>query len=254
MVQDKEIISRLQQLKQVKPNKEWVFLIKNQILGSYNPLTGDLSKNKLSWLEEFSNIFKVIFTKKLAYALPVFLLTTAGAVVFLMNNGFPPDKPKIALSPFAASVLESDNNIIDNNIIKDNLVNDNLEMFKIRSQYLANAARDKQDVAMAVQEVREAAKNLTDIIHNNPKAAKSIALDVNNNKTYLSMTGEYDLKETSDALYKAIDSQMIEDLKKATLTEEQEETLQYIIDLYNERKYSAALENILLFNIAREKN
>ena len=59
-----------------------------------------------------------------------------------------------------------------------------------------------------------------------------------------------DVKEISDILYKGIDEQMIEDFQKgkATLTLEQQEKMEEILELYNERKYAMAMEKILLMN------
>lgn len=236
MITDKELIFKIQQLKQIKPKQEWVIFAKRQILG-FSGAVEEKIENKLTYQEIFSNIFGLLFQKKLAYALALVLLMVTGGVFIKYDYNI---KVKNNLP---AAVLES-----------ERAIKENLETFKARSKTLAQEVKIRpQNISMVANEVKEAAKSLTEMVQKNPETAKAIALEVNNNKTYLEVIESTDLKETSDILYKTIDNQMIEDLKKTTLTEEQQKAFDYIVNLYNQGKYSAALENILLFNASRNQ-
>ncbi len=232
---EKELISKIQGLKQIKPRKNWVILVKSDIFGlptqTGNNIIENKAVNKLNYTERLLNIFSPVFQRKFAYALAVFLFVFAGVFSF-MKYGLPQDVKVVEQSPAALTSIKS-----------------NVETFKIKSQNLAQAVRRKSNnISLALNEVKDAAKELTNAIQKDPQLAKTVALDINNNKTYLDIPDGNDLRETSDALYKAIDSQMIGDLEKTTLTEDQQKTLDVIKDLYNQGKYSSALENILLIN------
>lgn len=235
MVTDLELISKLQQLRQIKPRENWVVFSKNNIFSQ------EATKSKPNYGEIFSNILRIVFQKKLAYAyaLPIILIAVGGLWV-VTEDGFNYNNFNISKNPSISAVSE-------------NTIKDNLKDFKLKTQSFVQANQSNpQDVLVATKEVKDATNNLINIVKTNPEAAKAIALDVNNNKTYLDVAGSNDLKEASNDLYKAIDSQMIEDLKNTTLTDDQKKSFDFIVDLYNQGKYSSALENILLFNISRE--
>ena len=91
-------------------------------------------------------------------------------------------------------------------------------------------------------------KSLADEINSNPGVAKKVAVELKNSGTLASLEGGVELKEVSGDLYKTIDSQVIEDLEKTTLTQEQQQMLNEVKDLYDQGKYLEALEEILLIN------
>ena len=236
---EKELISKLRGLKQIKPRKDWVVLVKNQILGS-NVVENEVN-NKPVYGEILLNIFKAFFQKKFAYALAVFLVIVIGMFGF-MKSGFinDADIPKIVEQSPAALVA----------------IKNNVETFKIKSKNLADVAKYSMkdaSLALALKEVKDIAIELTDAIKKDPQLAKAIALEINNNKTYLNIEGGDDLKETSDILYKTIAEQRIKDLKNTTLTESQQKGLKIAERSCNDKKFTNCMEDVLLLSMAVEE-
>ena len=237
-MEEKELISKIQTLKQIKPKKEWVVLAKSQIVDAPSLKAKEyVFENKAGLKGTFTGLFNSSFQRDIAYSLAIFLFAVIGTfglsgVIFNQNIQEEP------INPVILSELRN-----------------NVENFKIKSQNLSDIARyQAKDVPVAVEEVRVATKELTETIKKEPKLAKEVALEINNNKTYLNIEGADGLKETSNDLYKTIDEQMIKDLEKATLTESQEESLKIIKDLYQKADYSNALESVLLLDIAMEQS
>lgn len=228
---DKELISKLQSLKQIKPRENWAVLAKSQIFYD-NVIIDNKVVGKLTYRQVLSNISGLFFQKKFAYAFAALFVVFAGAFGFMKFSDPQPSADLV-------------------------MVKSNVEILKVKSQNLAEAARNKSgNISLAVNEVKDAAKELTQQIQKDPELVKTIALDVNNNKTYLDINGGNegsDLKETTDVLYKTIDDQMILDLQKTTLTEDQKNKLSDINNLYIQGKYAAALEGILMINVASNK-
>ncbi|MEK7664011.1 MAG: hypothetical protein AAB340_00980 [Patescibacteria group bacterium] len=225
---EQELIKKLQSLKQIKPSQEWVFLTKNQILGNNQTNRKAVRPN---YAEGLSNFFRVIFGRQLAYSIAVLLLVLSIGT-FAIIKGFLPSGGSNDVS--TASLIA---------------IRDNVEEFKEKSKVLSSLAQSKtEDVALVVKDVKEIAKELTIAVQKEPQLAKEIALEVNNNKTYLEMTGDSSLKEISYGLYEAIVKQMIKDLENTTLTESQLKTLVIIKNLFEQEKYTSALESVLLLN------
>lgn len=223
---EKELISKLQGLKQIKPRENWVVFAKSEIFSN------NLIENKSN---VFSNVLNVIFQRKFAYAFAVFLFIFAGGFGF-MKYGFPGDTKVAQQSTVVLASIKS-----------------NVESFNIKSQNLADALKDKsQNPDLAIKEVKNAANKLTDELQKNPQLAKVIALDVNNNNSLLNIPGGNDVSEVID-MCKAIVTPLIEDLKKRTLTEDQETELKRIESHFNNGgNCTTALRDMLLMNASRD--
>ncbi len=240
----KQLISKLQELKQVKPRKDWVLLAKMDILGLSAKTESIVMERKAipqiqpSYKWNFSNILGLIYQRKFAYAFAVFLFIFMG-MFGIAQYTLPGDM----LFSVKKMTEQSQASLIGESNIKNNFEN-----LKKRSQDLAQAVKDKKDgnISFAIKEVRDATSSLNDAIAKDPKLAKEFAVEIKDNKTLLDNIGGEDLKQTSDTLYKTIDSQMIADLQNTSLTESQQKTLTEINDLYNQGKYFDALEKILL--------
>lgn len=236
---DKELILKLHSLRQIKPRQEWVIFAKNQIFGKNSP---NHSITKTRFASAIANIFSGVFVAKrrMAYSVAVFLFLVAVGTFFAFNGLLPKNSSiKIAKNSTASLIA----------------IKDSVEEFKEKSKNLSEASKySPEKVSLAVKEVKDAVKELTEAVQKDPQLAKEIALEVNNNKTYLEISGSSsnldDLKETSDTLYKAIVEQMIKDLEGATLIESQKESIDIIKSLHKDGNYVNALENILLLNIA----
>lgn len=238
---EKKLISLLQELKQIKPRKEWVSLSKMNILGH------DVIERKEMVIPaqhaSFSSIAGLFYQKKLAYtfaALAILAVASFGFLQYGLNGleGNPTGPEVLVLSEEAS--LEAKTNV---------------EAFKAKSHDLAQLAKENpESVSLAVNDVKAAAKQLTETIKKYPEVAKEVALEINNNKTYLDIqeTSEEasELKVASNDLYKIVVEQMIEDLQKTSLTESQQDALDIAKDLHEKEKHTDALESILLLSMA----
>ncbi len=232
---DKELISKLQELRQIKPRKNWVVLTKNQILG------GAVFENKKVFnapthREVLSNVLSLFFQRKLAYVLATFLFLAVGVFGF-MKYVVPSDSNvnvKVAQQSSPADIIAIKSNVKD---------------FKEKSKNFSQVAKfNPRDISSAVKEVKDAAQELTDAIKKDPQLAKEVALDINNNKTYLDVNGDSDLKDTLNDLYKTTVDTEFKDLEKTTLTPEQQSRAQEIKNSYDKGEYPpvVALQNILI--------
>lgn len=233
-MEDKELISQLTQLKQIAPRKEWVSLVRSQIIS--NPQKGYHYDSR-------HNVFSVmdfLYKRNFAYAFAALLVTVLGTFglsqyVLTQDGTYPSDSvaPKLQASLIGTSEVKS-----------------NVENLKRKSQDLAVATKDGKSgsIASAISEVKDATKNLTTAIQKDPAIAKEVALEIKHSGALLDITAGPDLKETSDNLYKIIDAQMIQDLQKTTLTEDQKVVLNQVTQLYHDGNYIEALEHILLIS------
>src|SRR3989344_618467 len=230
-MEDSKLIFKLQQLKQIKPRKEWAVLVKNQI---FENNISDVT-SKATYASLLPNIFKAYFGKRLVYSLATLLFIISGVVGFVRYG--------------VLNVKVSQKSIASLSSTESPLKNSDVEELKLKSQNLINVTKNKpQDFALAIKEIKTATNNLTEAIKNDPKLAGEVAMEVKNNGTLLSVVSETELEQASDALYKTIDEQMIKDLETTTLTEDQKIIFSEAKDLFEQAKYSVVLEKILLIN------
>lgn len=230
---EQELISKLQGLKQIKPNAQWVSLSKNNIFIA----KPEVLKPASQW--NFSNILGLMFQKKLAYAFAVLLFAVVGIAGVLQIPGL--NGSKVASEKSTAA------------LIAQNTLKNNVEEFKVKSQILADVVKSNyQNPDMAKKDVKDVAGKITIELQKNPELAKVVALDINNNKTLLDIPGGNDAVEVTD-IYKTIDEQLIADLEKVTLTEDQQKEFARIKKAYDDGgDYATILRDILLMNISRD--
>lgn len=228
-MEENQLISKIQLLKQIKPRKEWVVLVKRDIIrDSFIDIRNHKS---VKYKELLSNIFNSFFQRKFAYAFSALLIIFLS--ISLLNNYIYLPKGEEISKESVAALVE---------------VKDNVEVFKTSSRNLAEIATTKSDnVSLAISEVKNAALGLTDKIKKDPELAKSVALEINNNKTFLDVVEGDDLKESLHDLYKVTVDSMIESYDQTTLTSKQKEELERIKNnLFENGNYISALEDILL--------
>lgn len=219
-MEQEKLITALKELKNISPRKEWVGLAKVQLFQTPKVMVPQ----------------KAMFTgwfapRRLAYsfaALLVVVVGVYGALNFSMPSG----------NLSTASLADAENTVA---------------IFKVKSQNLSQAPKNKtQDVSAALKEVKVAAKNVTDAIKSNPQLASKVALEVNNNKTYLDVAGANTSSEVSD-MYEAIVTPLIADLDNRTLTKEEQVEFDRIkTSLKKTKDYTTALRDILLISRAGE--
>ena len=125
-------------------------------------------------------------------------------------------------------------------------------IFNSRINDLAQVAKagNKNSISSAMNEVNANVSELTKNLKNNPaesaQTMKDIAVGL---KTLASVSGT-DLTGNPEVkdLYQTVVQSQIADLQKMTLTDEQKKTLTEVENLYDQAKYSDALEKILLIN------
>lgn len=219
-MEEKQLILKLQQLKQIKPRENWVVFSKSKIFGV--PQSNISLYNRI-----ISVISNLSMQKRFSYAFAAFVFVFAGLVgtnVLIKETKFPDQ---------TAAIFKPDVSI---------------ESIKVKSQDLASAVEKYKLENLNVEEVKVAVKSLSNEINSNPGAAKEVAVELKKLGTLASLEGGEELKELSGDLYKIIDIQMIEDLEKITLTEDQQAVLERAKELFNKADYSGALEEILLIN------
>jgi hypothetical protein len=224
---EKELISKLQSLKQVKPRTEWVILSKNSIFEN-SPIV----KHETHFAQVFSNISSIFFQKKLIYSFAALLIMIAGSLGVI----------KYEASQIDVVARNSTANLL--------AVKSNMEVFKAKSQALSQIPESSSlAFSSASEEVKDAAKSLVDTIQKNPELAKTIALDVNNSKTLLNIPGGgegNDLREALNTPYKALVEQLIKDQKEVTLNSDEQMVLDSVIELHDQGRDSDALVNLIL--------
>ena len=222
---DKELIDKLQTLKQIKPRQDWVLLTKNQIVPSAER---KLAAQKTS----VADFLAIVFQRKFAYAFAVFLFLFVGLSGFV---SFLPENTPTHVSSTAENTIKSD-----------------VETFRMKSQNLATVAKSQPDaLPQAIQEVKNEAKSLTVKIQQDPDLAKEVALDISNSRTYLDVVGTEKIEETDD-LYGALVDILLADAEKISWTGDQKATLVNIKELRKEGKNSRALEEYLLLSAGVE--
>jgi len=220
MEEEKQLIAKLQQLKQIKPRESWVVFSKAKIF-TVDQSGGSLY-NKI--ISIFSNS---VLQRKVSYAFAAFIFVIIGVVGV---NSFLVKKSNISDKSTAA-------------IFKPDV---SYEIIKAKSEDLAKAIEKYKLENTDAKGIKIAVKNLTDQIDKNPEIARKVAVELKNSGTLASLDEGAELKEASGDLYKTLVSQMIEDLEKTSLTDNQLKILNKAKELYSNSKYYEALEKILL--------
>lgn len=238
---EKQLIAKIQELRQIKPRQEWVVLVKAQILGN-NVAENKWEKDKARNVSILDIFRSLIFQRRLAYSLAIIVLVIIGMFGFAQYT-----VPGDLLFPVKKITEQSQTP---------------LEIAISRSDDLVKVAKTNklQNLPPAIREfqasISQAAKNLTEEVDKkDSRAIKEIAFQVKkleDNKKQLETLGidlseAQETKELNDALAPLVERE-IEDLEKATLTDDQQKTLDEIKDLYKQGNYSDALEKVLLIN------
>jgi len=201
--EQKQLIEKMQMLRDIKPRREWAVLLKHQILASPEPA-------KAKFVFSFPSF---LFQRKLAYSFATLLLIVAGLVGFA---GYTTPGEQTAS--------------------------------------LSEQTELKQNVVVLNSKIRDLAQELKKNPVQDPQTIKDIVASL---KTLAYVPG-IDSTSTINAnlqdLYGAIVVSQIKDLQKTTLTDAQQEIILEAIKLYNDGKYSDALEKVLTIDSQKEIN
>lgn len=252
---EKQLIENLKSLKEIKPRNEWVVLAKAQI---FAPSTYEnrITKPALKTAGILDVLTNVFFQRKLAYALAAFIFVIVGVFGFAQST-----LPGDALFPFKKIAEQSQAALVGASSLQNSF-----DAYDRRVQDLVRAVKEdkKSNIPSAINEVKEsmavAVKGVTEIAkQEDGKSLKAIAAEVKkikDNQDQLRVLG-VDVEETEEVnelnsvLAPLVQSE-IDSLEKATLTDGQKDILKEINVLYEQGKYSDALEKILLINDTKE--
>ena len=250
-MQENKLINTIRQLKEIKPRQEWASLLKSQILNTAEQkqvVQVAVPAQRIGIIDIISG---VIFQKKFAYvsATLTFMFMVVGVFGFV-NYTMPGDifypVKKIVEQTQSQSALQIAYNRSEDlvKIVKEN-----------KTQNLAPAITEYK------ASISDAVKNLTNSLSadNDKKLVEGIIAEVKKiqeNQEQLKTLGikiedSDEMSELESALAVIVENQ-IADLEETTLTKEQQTTLTEIKDLYEQGKYSDALEVMLQMDKAEK--
>ena len=236
-ITQEQLIESLNQLKGIKPRREWAVLLKSQILSEQKEVI--VKAQSVGFMDVISAIFA---PKKLVYVLSSVLFLVVGIFGFAEYT-VPGDLlfPVRRMAEQSQAVLTGQTGLKQDVAIFNSRINDLAQVAK---------AGNKNSISSAMNEVNANVSELTKNLKNNPaesaQTMKDIAVGL---KTLASVSGT-DLTGNPEVkdLYQTVVQSQIADLQKMTLTDEQKKTLTEVENLYDQAKYSDALEKILLIN------
>lgn len=234
---ERELIAKIQILKQVEPEKDWVLATKTQILG----------------LDETSTPFFVFSPQRLVSASLLILLVLGGTGV-LAQNSLPGD----FLYPLKKMTEKSQEVFVS----KEKRPKLKLELANKRLEELTRVATANKvkKLAPAIEEfeasVSEAAKELVlslpkDLAEVKEPGVKEIVKEtkkLEENKKKIEALGVVTGTEELDNTLAQIVEREIEDLETKSLTERQSEILEEAKEDLENENYSEALEKVLILS------
>ena len=226
---EKELIFKLQSLKQIKPNNDWAFSVKAQILKpNVTPVT-----SPTVW-QTFSTVLGLSSQMKMAYAFSVLLFVFAGALGLAQY------------SLLGDSLFQVKDNAeqLQASLTRETGIKTSLETFKKRSQDLATIVKNNNkegNKAVALKEANDAAKSLAAAIIKDPSLAKDIVLELKQDGTLAALVDGSGTKETSDIVYKPLLEQLMKDEEGVTSTEERQKIVAEAKALYEKGEFGEAL-------------
>ena len=231
---EKELIGKIRELHQIKPNQDWVVLTKSQILRTEKPVFSPFA----------------IFSPAKAYSCAgmVFVLLLVGIFGFAQHSlpgDFLYSIKKITERSQAVFISESE---------KPNF---QLKLTSNRLEDLARIVEANQvsKLSSALKELSasksEAKKEVVNSIKNKPEEAVEIAKKVapelqeineREDQVLASLGLEPVQEETGEPTEKTVIEVLIQDVENSSLTEEQENDLAKVKELYDNENYQGALE------------
>ncbi|MCD6410518.1 hypothetical protein J7K92_01070 [bacterium] len=248
---EKEIIAKLQLLREIKPEKEWVAVTKEKIIPQ---------KRQSMW-ELFNYFGSKVFRPELrpAFAMSVFLAVIMGIALFGLISIDKTQAPVISINPN----------------VNFNDPSEYLALAEKKIQEIEKIAQDDGDgrivgILQDTQKAIEKAARALPPKPENPEKTKEIVRKVAEiNKKAQEIKRELGVEIDSSVLTSKTEEMIkngikdttqelahiqIQMLENSSLTEKQQELFEEAKMLYNQGKYQEALEKILILtNISEEK-
>lgn len=263
---EQEVIQKLKFLKQIKPNKEWAILAKQEIIDNNSAVISNVET--LTITEKFVNIISEFRFNFLKPALaPVVCFGLLFGFFNIYQNALPGDllfsAKKITEQAQINLTPEKERSKIE------------LELTTKRWEELVIVANENkgENLASAILEVEQATKKSTDSVAEKKditieeaelaikevEKIKALENEIKSTGVYADKSLIEDLEEAIESYYivrdnKTLAEQEIQDLQNSSFgyTPEQEQQLEEIIQLFEQERYSQALEMILLFQVAKQ--
>ena len=248
---EKEIIAKLQLLREIKPEKEWVAVTKEKIIPQ---------KRQSMW-ELFNYFGSKVFRPELrpAFAMSVFLAVIMGIALFGLISIDKTQAPVISINPN----------------VNFNDPSEYLALAEKKIQEIEKIAQDDGDgrivgILQDTQKAIEKAARALPPKPENPEKTKEIVrkvaeinkkaqeikreLGVEIDSSVLTSKTEEMIKNGIEDTTQELAHIQIQMLENSSLTEKQQELFEEAKMLYNQGKYQEALEKILILtNISEEK-
>ncbi|MFH1714301.1 MAG: hypothetical protein ABH831_01795 [Candidatus Nealsonbacteria bacterium] len=229
MSEDQKLIGQIKGLSQIKPEKDWVFLTKNSILG-----------------EEPKSLF-------LSYFKPAFAGVVAFAIIGTLGYGFVKNSlPGDVLYVLRKTAHEGYAFFVSNDeksAYQLKLANDRLE--DLTKAPIKNVGPTIDEFQINMLEAARTLENMN-ISTSSPETIRKIVQEarrLEENKQKVESLGVFiGNQETSefDNIFKGIVSSLIKDLEERTLDERKETLLDEMKGLFEDGEYSEALELYLI--------
>jgi RNase H-fold protein (predicted Holliday junction resolvase) len=221
MTPEREVIEKIKVLKQIKPEKKWVFLTKEKILGK-EPIFFPFLKPAFAGLLFILILFGLSFTSLPGE--PFYLIKKIierGQTVFVPEE----EKPKLELE-LANKRLEELSKIAERNDVKK----------------LAPAINE------AKESVAQATKNLVKSKKVDREIAKKTLELVKKKQEVEKVLGTKITEEGTEDPTKLVAKYLIEDFENRTLTEDQKQILEKAKEYFENGDFAKVLELLLLIN------
>lgn len=249
---EKELIVKLQELRQITPRKEWVFLTKKDILGSSAQIFPEEPEEKIaagregfqpkvSWLEFFPRIFSQY---KLSFA--SLLLVGVLVMVFGFSQNAVPGDLLFAFK----KVAEKAQTVF---LPSEEQLKTRLELANKRLEELTKIAEQNQikKLSSAIEECQASMSQVASKAGaiRKPEEARKIVPEIKKLESNLQNLKTYGVEisnpQNTESIYKPVVDILLKDLESRTLAEEQRKLLRQAQEIYATGNYPETL-NILM--------
>jgi len=245
---EKNLIKKIQTLKQIEPEKDWVVLTKRQIVGFEDVQI----KHSFSFTDQIFGVFQVLsglgFNYKLALA-TLAVIGVLGGTIGFSQAALPGD----LLYPVRKLVDKTGYLFVS----KNDQPKLGLEIANKRLEELTIIAQNNQgrNLAPAINEFKQSMVEAADklkIVDGSPKITREIVKETGKlmeNKEKVEALGVVvgETKELNQALSQLVERE-IKDLESHSLTEEQTGILAQAKQDFEDGSYEKALEGILILS------
>lgn len=240
---EKQLISQLNNLKNIQPSKDWVVFTKDKI---FEQTEESRPKSILSvfitFIDEFQKGEKFVFQHKMAFASVLIVVVFSGMFGFAQNS-----VPGDSLFALKKMTEQGEAVFVTNNYKSIH----NFEIAGKRLDDLEKIAQsnDVKNLASALTEYNKTLSKAAETIGQIEKV-EDVAVEVKKIQEKENLIRSFGIEigdnEDMDNALAVIVERELESLKQRDLTEEQELTLLEIEQIFEQGNYSEALEKILI--------